>query len=301
MLSQAAHDFNGIGEFDLGILNSTVQYFPSLAYLEEVLEQALNRVAPGGSFFLGDLRSLPLLPLFHLSVQARRVSAALQSGQLAKIVRERLEEENELAINPAFFLALQNRFPRITQVRIKPQRGRVHNELNRFRYDVFLHLDGATPVNVDWIDWDTTGGLENLRWHLQTERPPRLAYRCVPNARLAKDLAIRERLENGSATTLVKDLFAAETADGVEAEDLIGLGQACGYRVELSCARSDAFGSLDVCFTREDQPEEPVEFPSNANEKSGSQIWANDPGWKQRRRNCVRYCENIWKPDYQTT
>jgi SAM-dependent methyltransferase len=58
--------------FDTVILNSVVQYFPSIGYLVQVLESALQRVVPGGAIFVGDVRSLPLLEAFHLAVQRQR-------------------------------------------------------------------------------------------------------------------------------------------------------------------------------------------------------------------------------------
>ena len=54
------------------ILNSVVQYFPSIDYLLRVLEGAVNAVAPGGSIFVGDVRSLPLLEAFHASVHCHQ-------------------------------------------------------------------------------------------------------------------------------------------------------------------------------------------------------------------------------------
>ena len=62
-----AADFSGIpdGGFDLCVINSVVQYFPSRDYLRRVVEQALRALAPDGVLFIGDVRSLPLLELYH--------------------------------------------------------------------------------------------------------------------------------------------------------------------------------------------------------------------------------------------
>ena len=53
---------------DTVVINSVVQYFPGLDYLEEVLELALEAVA-AGSIFLGDVRDLRLQDAFHLSME----------------------------------------------------------------------------------------------------------------------------------------------------------------------------------------------------------------------------------------
>ena len=47
-------------QFDLVVLNSVVQYFPDLTYLLQVIEQASQCLAPGGTLFLGDIRWQPL-------------------------------------------------------------------------------------------------------------------------------------------------------------------------------------------------------------------------------------------------
>ena len=77
LLERAANDFSDIeaGAYDVIVLNSVVQYFPGADYLLEVLEKAIQCVSPGGRIFLGDIRSLPLLEVFHTAVQVRQAAA----------------------------------------------------------------------------------------------------------------------------------------------------------------------------------------------------------------------------------
>jgi 2-polyprenyl-3-methyl-5-hydroxy-6-metoxy-1,4-benzoquinol methylase len=79
---QAADDHSGLeaGQFDVVIINSVVQYFPSIDYLLEVLEGAVALVAPGGRIFVGDVRSLPLLESFHASVEIAQAPASLSTA-----------------------------------------------------------------------------------------------------------------------------------------------------------------------------------------------------------------------------
>jgi len=95
-----AEDFSGIapGSLDLVILNSVVQYFPDLAYLEEVLAGALRAVRPGGTVFVGDVRSAALLPAF--SAELRRYGRA--------------RRETELAVDPARSGSAGPRFRQVT-------------------------------------------------------------------------------------------------------------------------------------------------------------------------------------------
>ena len=71
---RTADDFSGIdaGDFDMVVINSVVQYLPSMDYLVDVLTGAVAAVAAGGQIFVGDLRSFPLLKAYHTSVELYR-------------------------------------------------------------------------------------------------------------------------------------------------------------------------------------------------------------------------------------
>ena len=131
------------GGHDTVVLASVVQYFPGIEYLLSVLDGIFGRaLAPGGSVFVGDVRSLPLLEAFHASVQLHKADAADSAAALADRVRQRLAREQELAIDPVFFLALRQRYPAIRTVEILPKRGTAANEMTRFRYDVLIRTAG---------------------------------------------------------------------------------------------------------------------------------------------------------------
>jgi amino acid adenylation domain-containing protein len=129
------------GSFDAVILNSVVQYFPSMTYLLSVLEGAVAATAGGGRVHLGDVRDLRLLQAYHASVQLHQAPGALGLDELAGRVRERLAQEEELVVDPAFFLALKEHLPRVARVEVRPKRGAARNELTKFRYQVVLHVE----------------------------------------------------------------------------------------------------------------------------------------------------------------
>ncbi|HEX8558916.1 MAG TPA: amino acid adenylation domain-containing protein, partial [Pyrinomonadaceae bacterium] len=165
LLRRAADDFSGVepASFDAVILNSVAQYFPDADYLRRVLEGAARAVRPGGLVFVGDVRSLPLLETFHASVQLFKAPPATPAALLREQARTRAAQENELAVAPAFFYALARRLPGGARVEVRPKRGRFHNELTRFRYQVLIHVGGepepaaAAPPPSAWLDWDAEG------------------------------------------------------------------------------------------------------------------------------------------------
>lgn len=91
-----------VNAFDTVIINPVIQYFPSIEYLVNVLEQTIKQVKPEGSIFIGDVRSLPLLRAFHTSVQLYQASDALAIADLQERIRERVVHEGELLIDPTF-------------------------------------------------------------------------------------------------------------------------------------------------------------------------------------------------------
>ncbi|MFJ8579614.1 amino acid adenylation domain-containing protein [Micromonospora sp. NPDC093277] len=256
--------------FDVIVLNSVVQYFADERYLLRVIEGALPRLAPGGSLFLGDIRSLPLLESFHTSVQLERAAPEDTAEQLRERVRRALADDKELVFDPAFFTALPARFPQLAQVRMLPKLGEVSNELTRFRYDVRLTVAGgdtaATPVgDVDWLDW-TTERLtpDGLRDHLTGERPALLALRGVPNARIDRWTRAATALAEagGTVAELRAELVAAGDAPAaVDPEQLRRLADGAGYRLDLDWSGHGPAGHLAGVLRRlgpDGRPERPL-------------------------------------------
>jgi SAM-dependent methyltransferase len=142
-LEREATDLSGLSlnSFDAVVLNSVVQYFPGIEYLHGVLEQAAGLVAPGGHIFVGDVRNLELLPVFHSEVQSAKVSGATDAALARKIFLS-IAQERELVIDPRYFQGISGSIPRISGAKILLKRGSSY-ELTRYRYDVVLRVDRA--------------------------------------------------------------------------------------------------------------------------------------------------------------
>jgi amino acid adenylation domain-containing protein len=239
------------GDFDLVVLNSVVQYFPGVDYLVKVLEGAVAAVAPGGSVFVGDVRSLPLLEALHASVELHRASGSLPAAELARRVGRRTADEEELVIDPGLFLALAHRLPAIRRVRVLLKRGRGINELTRFRYDVVLDVGPARPEEAEPEilpqAWESLASLERRL----AARPAALAVAGIPNARLTGEAAALDLLHGeGREMETVDELRAeisarASAAAAVEPEDLWALADRLGYDADLT---PSAGGGVDGRF-----------------------------------------------------
>ncbi|HEY0730622.1 MAG TPA: phosphopantetheine-binding protein, partial [Pyrinomonadaceae bacterium] len=247
LFEQNADDFTNIepASFDAVIINSVVQYFPGVDYLIRVLRGAVEAVAPGGFIAIGDVRSLPLLKTLHESIERHKAARGISLEQLQQRVERRIEQEEELLIDPAFFMALKQHLPRVSHVEVEPKRGRYHNELTKFRYQVMIHVQKAVAAEeLAWIDWrEVRWDLTELRRRLVQDKPQTLALANVANARLG---------------------------EGIDPEDLYKLP----YHVHLSWVRHGADGSFDVAFT---QSSRTVQFPFESDAAKSLSDYVNHP------------------------
>ncbi|MDT0569203.1 non-ribosomal peptide synthetase [Streptomyces sp. DSM 3412] len=228
---QAAEVTDGLptGYFDTVVINSVVQYFPSLDHLHQVIRGALGLLAPGGALFVGDVRDLRQARVFQSGIQAARADADTEPDALRRAVERGLALEKELLVDPDWFTTLG------VGVDLRTKAGRHHNELTRYRYDVVLYEGdpGLALDDVPAVDWS---GRDALLTRLDGTGP--LRVRGVPDARTAGDLAGLRALDTGRP--------APVPATGVEPEDLREAAEAHGYRLLTTWSAEP--GSYEAVF-----------------------------------------------------
>jgi len=258
LLHRMADEFEDIAAntFDMVILNSIVQYFPNIDYLLRVLEGAIHVVRPGGYIFVGDVRNFSLLKAYHASVQLHHAPSSLTRAQLRQRVQQHMDREEELTINPTFFIALKQYSPKLNHVQIHLKRGRRHNELTRFRYEVILHVGTEeSPIeSIPWLDWQTQEfTLLKVRQLLEESNPEILGVRRVPNARVQAEIKTLKWLHNSDEEGTVSNLrevLSKREHEGVDPEDLWDLCRDLPYTVDISWPDFSSDGSYDVVFRR---------------------------------------------------
>ncbi|MEU5958580.1 amino acid adenylation domain-containing protein [Streptomyces sp. NPDC047525] len=183
---QAADDASGLprGGFDTVVLNSVVQYFPSIDYLEGVLSQALDLLAPGGRLIVSDVRNATTLRLLQTAVQ-RTAQPHASDEELKALVEQALLAERELVVAPEWFAEWAQDRPVGLDIRLKPGQA---NELTRHRYEVVLHKEPADVLDladVPAVPWgrevSELAGLDSCV-DRAGGRPVRVTG--IPNARL---------------------------------------------------------------------------------------------------------------------
>jgi amino acid adenylation domain-containing protein len=252
-MQRSADNFHGIelGELDMVILNSVIQYFPTREYLEEVLEKAAEKIKPGGHIFLGDVRSLPLLKAFHASVELSKAEPGTTRETILGRVMNKIAREQELAIDPLFFDSLKKQNPRIKHVEPLIKYGRYSNELSKFRYDIILHI-GAEDQEIPSIqpelelDWNREkSGIEEIKDILsgkanQGNQPGCIIITSIPNARIQEDIRALARLTGREEPG---------TARGIEPDDILELEKEIPYHITLRVsALPGKEGTIDAVF-----------------------------------------------------
>ncbi|KFU82304.1 non-ribosomal peptide synthase domain TIGR01720/amino acid adenylation domain-containing protein [Amycolatopsis lurida] len=244
--AQPAHVFDGLpaGRFDTIVINSVIQYFPSVDYLTDVITKAIGLLAPGGALFVGDVRNLRLARAFHTAIQLTRADATSDVAQVRRAIERGAALEKELLIDPDYFTALARRLPDVAaQVRIK--RARLHNELSRYRYDAVLVKEPADTVSVAQaprLSWDEVGSLATLEERLTGVETLRVSR--IPDARQAPEVEATRALDAGVPLIDVLALFRASR--GVEPEDVHELGDRLGFRVYCTWSAEGAFETVFV-------------------------------------------------------
>lgn len=262
LMCRSADDFTGIepASFDTVILNSVVQYFPSGDYLMHVLEQAARALIPGGVIFLGDVRSLPLLRSLHLAIELQHADAARPVAELLQAVRRRVHEEKELVLAPAFFSAAASALPHGATANLLLKRGRLEQEMNRFRYDVILRTESAdrpaasSPART--LTWSAQrGSPAEVAALLQRESPESVLIQGVVDGRIGREVRTAEWISAAGGTERVEEMRVAVEESlaeepGVHPEAWWALEKVGGYSVAVGGTSLSHPGRYDVAFDR---------------------------------------------------
>ena len=208
------------GRFDLIIINSVIQYFPSSAYLHEVLNKASSLIAPGGYFFLGDIRAASgrvASALSHRILEPSKQKLGIDFSW--KDCVEDASKEIELMFDPGWVLtSLASRRPSLWP---RMKYFQPLNELSKFRYDLLVQLDQINRfINLDEVIIDKTLDLAVLTKILRDNPDTAYFIRGIKNARLDEEI-LHTRL-------LLDTTEMGVTADPAELDKL---GHECNRKV----------------------------------------------------------------------
>ncbi|MFC5825235.1 non-ribosomal peptide synthase/polyketide synthase [Nonomuraea insulae] len=236
---QPADDPTGLPRdfFDTIVVNSVVQYFPRVDYLIDVIRTCMDLLTPGGSLYLGDIRNLRLLRTLQAGVVGHRFDLGTEASAARAVLDQKVMVEEELLLDPDFFVSLGESIADIGGVDIRLKRGAFDNELSRFRYEVVICKSPLEPVRAELpeIHWEETGADPDRIPALLRDHPHGIRVNAVPNGRLRADSAALRALRPGPAAG----------GAGLDPEQVHALAAAAGFQAVLTwSAREDCFDAV---------------------------------------------------------
>lgn len=185
------------------VLNSVLQYFPDINYLESVLRQSIQKIDPqvGGQIFIGDIRNFDLLYEYYYEYHLLQNSEEnLYNQQLSHMTHHSITQEQELVISPNYFIEKINEFKQefddrniVLDLRLRPGSG--NNELTRYRYDLIIHVcQEEKQYNINWQETskDAPISLEEIKQRLSESDGEAFGFKNIPNANIFKLFEINE-------------------------------------------------------------------------------------------------------------
>ncbi|KAK1918712.1 hypothetical protein P3342_001761 [Pyrenophora teres f. teres] len=237
----------------LVVINSVVQYFPSLDYLFKTVQQ-LVELEGTRTLFFGDVRSYALHREFLATRAVHMAGDRATKADIRRMVADMERVERELLVDPAFFTALPSRLPGLVDhVEILPKKMKATNELSCYRYAAVVHLtprDGQARelavrevADDRWIDFaERRLDRQSL---LQQLHGLYLAYDSCEQHSLQQD--------HGQPMPYWLASVHQQTQDcrSLSAAELVELAQEADCRVEISWSRQHSQqGGLDAIFHR---------------------------------------------------
>uniref|UniRef100_UPI004048BE00 amino acid adenylation domain-containing protein n=1 Tax=Orrella sp. TaxID=1921583 RepID=UPI004048BE00 len=299
----SAHESLPVTEdaFDVVIINSVAQYFPSVDYFVGVIAEAVKQLNGTGVIFLGDVRMLPLLEMQSASVEYFRLGDDQTVEALSHNTRQRIKETDELLLDPAIFVQLKARIDQITDVELAIKRSEHHNEMSLFRYDVLIRVgESSRTVNKRFESIVTDpehrfSDLDTLRQQLQLNQEG-LIVRAIPNARLIADARLYDVLESlGRSGSL--EISKVQLKALVGEIDLVtspsqieSLAREMGFSTVLMFSPNDPLRCIDAFFVPLAHSSDLVGFPllhlyrGDVDKTVGFSSFANQPSVRDAQR-----------------
>jgi acyl carrier protein len=170
----------------------------------------------------------------------------------------------------------------MNHVQIQLMRGKYHNELTKFRYNVILHISAeivSNTRNYSVLNWSEDNLTVSAVHQLLIENQPEiLSIINIPNARLMSAVKTAEWLSDVEGFKTVGQIRKAlqELENfGVHPEDFYALN--VPYSVDITWSHSSTEGHYDVVVVRQDEVGKRTVFPHSTALFRPWQSYGNNP------------------------
>lgn len=226
---------------DLVIINSVIQYFPSIEVLEEIITKIYQHCHKNVSIFLGDIPNIELnKSLYYLAACNKEELNGLRN--VRNYIFNRIQNEEELFISPAYFLQSK----KIKKLEYKAIICYRHlhqtTEMSLFRYSVILSPKNNLESLFNKIEYrqDCMSSIEEI-----LSKGKALILKNIPNEQLRY---ITNKMQQDEPILIEQLPIQANPS----AADMINAALAKGYDY-LITPTDTVFNALNLYFSKEKQ------------------------------------------------
>ena len=143
LYNYGANEIEKIGKkYDVILMSSVTEYFSGYNYMREVVQKCINCLKDEGRIFIGDV--------FDLGTKTEYENSVSEYASDNPGARAKKNFSHELFIPMEYWLDIMSSFDEIQSVEVTDKYGEIENEINRFRYDVLIHVrkKGSTSGKI---------------------------------------------------------------------------------------------------------------------------------------------------------
>ncbi|MDQ8188587.1 methyltransferase, partial [Pelagicoccus sp. SDUM812002] len=274
-----ALNFDGLkDEFDLVIINSVVQYFPSIDYLTDVLKKSFSVLSPNGSVFIGDVRDLRQQRAFYWESLKNRLSSSALPEDARSWINQMILDDGELYINTSFFHSLKTSFGRLISVETFPKCVNLDNELSKYRYQVILRSVVSGDETIEWQPWSGFSGVSEIQNMLRSRSKVAIGIYGVPNSRAyIENFEVNALFANKEVMNLEDVLVESLEEELVDPSLWYNMGSELGLTVKMDLVDSTHYSVALRSFLDKDWNPKFIERDNFSDEDV-----ASNPAWNEQ-------------------
>ncbi|NEN96896.1 MAG: NAD-dependent epimerase/dehydratase family protein, partial [Moorea sp. SIO3I7] len=164
-------------------------------------------------------------------------------------------------------------------VQIRLQRGTEHNELNKYRYSVLLHIE-AQPGKVitPTVESGASLSVQQIENYLRDKGPESICFSGLVNGRVANDVDLVELLSQPESKQNVQQLrqfLESKPVNGIDPERLHQLSSDNGYSLELCWSAEGSPELMDGVFVRSELAKEGIVLTPLTQKSVAASNWNN--------------------------
>ncbi|MFN3695127.1 MAG: thioesterase domain-containing protein, partial [Ignavibacterium sp.] len=208
--------------------------------------------------YIGDVQSFKLLENFHLNDQLNHISESETVKDFLHIVKKRIENEEELVIDPEFFYSLPSLNKRISRVEVKLRRGESLNETTQYHFDVFIYTKQKFQTTSNFIElfWGKDiFDFESIRSIIGNNSADIIYIYDIPNKRISLNIKKERVIRKLDDSALLSDCLYAISDDvnSVNPEELWNLSEINNCKVELVISGNSDQNNFDAIIIKNKQ------------------------------------------------